>query len=90
MDNILNQKIGDLAIKDYALIQLFQKYKIDFYCKGKLTLSEGLKNAKINKNEFLNQLKKMNLKTPTSYNVNIEEWPLKWKLNYWLRNWVGT
>src|SRR5690554_564524 len=82
MNNILDQKIGDLAIRDYSFIQLFQKYKVDFYCKGNLTLDEGLRNAKINSHDFLNELEKIRAKNSTEYKVKIEEWPLDLLADY--------
>lgn len=76
MDEILNIKISDLAKSNFAYIQLFQSYNIDFYCKGNATLKEALDNSGINSGAFLEVLKKINKETSKKYAVDVEEWPL--------------
>lgn len=82
MEHILDQKISDLATEEYSLIQLFQKNKIDFYCKGSLTLKEALKNAEVDETEFLNRISKLERNKKKGYSVNIDDWPLDLVADY--------
>lgn len=82
MEELLNVKIQDLAKVNFANIQLFQSYNIDFYCKGSLTLKEALDNAGVNYSYFLGELKKIQEDSPKKYAVDVEQWPLDLLADY--------
>lgn len=82
MKQILNQKIGDLAIESFSFIQLFQKYKVDFYCEGSLMLKEALNNAEIDVDMFLKESTELQFQKNHLYNVKIDQWPLDLLADY--------
>src|SRR5690554_3147068 len=82
MKQILNEKIGDLAIESFSFIQLFQKHKVDFYCEGNLMLKKALNNAEIDVDMFLKEFTELQIQKKYLYNVKIDQWPLDLLADY--------
>lgn len=83
MKVFLNSIIGELARKDFAYIQLFQQYGIDFYCNGDRTLQEAISNSKVDFDEVLSEIKLIQEKEKASlYKVDVETWPLDLLADY--------
>jgi len=82
MDNILDQKVKDLAIENDAYIEFFHHHNVDFYCNGKLTLKQALQNANVETEVFLDYAQSILNETPRKYGVKIEEWPLDLLADY--------
>ncbi len=82
MDKLLDIKIQDLAKADFANIQLFQSYHLDFFCKGNLTLEEALMNAEVQPTEFLKKLSAIQEDPQKKYEVDVAHWPLDLLADY--------
>src|SRR5690554_1811384 len=82
MDPLLDQKVSEIAINNFAFIKLCQEFNIDFYCNGNATLKEALKNSDRNETEFLIRLKEVNDNKPYGFNGKIEDWPLDLLADY--------
>lgn len=82
MKELLAQKIGVKAREDYRWLQLFIDYKLDFFCKGEITIKLALKAAKVDEKEFLSAVEKIKNQTEVGYGVNVENWPLDLLADY--------
>jgi|SRR5690554_48871 len=82
MKQLINERICDLAINNYSFIQLFQDYKIDFFCKGSQTLKEALKNGEVEEERFVKSMNEIQSKGVRDYSVRIEDWPLDLLADY--------
>ena len=72
MDNILDQKVKDLAIENDAYIEFFHHHNVDFYCNGKLTLKQALQNANVETEVCLEYAQSVLNESPRKYGVKIE------------------
>lgn len=82
MNDILEQKIADIARSDYRYLNLFIELKMDFFCKGNQSVKEAMKEASVEETIFIEKLKTCDNFVSTSYHVNIEEWPLDLLADY--------
>ncbi|PKR81120.1 iron-sulfur cluster repair di-iron protein [Brumimicrobium salinarum] len=82
MKHILNQKVSDLAVKNFAILQFFIEHQIDFYCEGNLSLEEAIKKSDLDQKEILSQIEEINKQDALNYSVDIENWPLDLLADY--------
>ena len=50
------QTLSAIALENYQVIPVFEKYNLDFCCRGKRTLSEACAEKNINLNEVLTEM----------------------------------
>lgn len=79
---LLDIKTGDLARENFAIIQLFKRNNIDFFCKGSRTLKEAVAESGTEQEKFLKELNEIRSRKPLSYAVNVEKWPLDLLADY--------
>lgn len=60
---------------------IFEKYNLDFCCKGNRTISEACKNTGIDTTQLISELAMLN-QEPASGNLNYEEWNLEFMIDY--------
>ena len=75
-------KVGQLARENFAVIQLFNKNNIDFFCKGTRSLKEALAESGTGEEGFLKELEKISAQKPQLYAVDVEKWPLDLLADY--------
>lgn len=56
MENLKFKSIGTFVADEYLSATVFQKYGIDFCCKGGKTIDEVCENKKISADELLTNL----------------------------------
>ncbi|MEO6843867.1 MAG: DUF542 domain-containing protein [Ginsengibacter sp.] len=79
---LLDIEVGKLARENFAVIQLFIKNNIDFFCKGTKSLKEALAESGVEKEKFLNELEEIPSRGPQLYAVDVEKWPLDLLADY--------
>jgi regulator of cell morphogenesis and NO signaling len=79
---LLDIKVGELARENFAIIQLFNRNNIDFFCKGGQSLKEALDESGTGEEKFLKELAEIRLQGPQLYVVNVEKWPLDLLADY--------
>ncbi|MCO5241170.1 MAG: hemerythrin domain-containing protein [Chitinophagaceae bacterium] len=82
MEELMNTKVGELAVKNYAFIQLFIQNEIDFYCRHDLTLKEAISEAGANIDVIRNGLMEIEKQPVRSFEVKVESWPLDLLADY--------
>lgn len=81
MDNINNKTIGSLVAENFKAASVFQKFGIDFCCKGNRTIGEACETQNLNEQDVERELLSvMSKKEPTSIDFN--SWPLDLLADY--------
>jgi len=79
---ILNPKnVGHFVAEDYRTASVFEKYGIDFCCKGGKTIEEVCTQKNISAQELLKELKLVS-KTKGNSEMNFQKWPLDLLADY--------
>ncbi len=73
--------IGELVALDFRTAEIFKKYKIDFCCGGKKTLSQVCEEKKIDRIEIQNKLNDLTNDTNLS-SQNYNNWSLDFLVDY--------
>jgi regulator of cell morphogenesis and NO signaling len=73
--------IGEMVTKDYRKAEIFKKYKIDFCCGGKKTLSQVCTDKKIDQKLVEGELKKLDEHTAPA-SQNFDTWNLDFLADY--------
>lgn len=81
METTTKTTIGEMVAKDYRAATVFQKFGIDYCCKGNRTLEEASEMKKIDVNEVKFALEKA-LASPTEENMDFNFWPLDLLADY--------
>lgn len=74
--------MGKLARENFAVLELFNRYHIDFFCKGGRSLKEALTESGTEEGSFLRELEAVRSREPKPYAVYIEKWPLDLLADY--------
>lgn len=77
MENV----IGQLVAKDYRTAAVFEKYGIDFCCKGNRTIDDVCNQKNINKENLTKDLELLNDESQANSN-DYNEWPLDLLASY--------
>ena len=56
MENIVQQSVASLVLKNHQIVPVLEKYNIDFCCKGKLSLQEACRDKGINVSDILTEM----------------------------------
>lgn len=81
METTVNTTIGEMVAKDYRAATVFQKFGIDYCCKGNRTLEEATEMKNINVNAVKTELEKV-LNAPAEENMDFNFWPLDLLADY--------
>jgi regulator of cell morphogenesis and NO signaling len=81
METTVNTTIGEMVAKDYRAATVFQKFGIDYCCKGNRTLEEATEMKKIDVNAVKAELEKV-LNAPAEENMDFNFWPLDLLADY--------
>jgi regulator of cell morphogenesis and NO signaling len=73
--------IGEVIAKDFRKAEVFKKYKIDFCCGGKKTLSEVCIDKQLDIVEINNQLNKLDSEVLLG-SQNYKDWDLSFLIDY--------
>lgn len=80
--NITEEKtIGQIVAEDYRAASVFQKYGIDFCCKGNRTISEACDSNNVNEDLLINDLEAALMKEENSMS-DFKAWPLDLLADY--------
>lgn len=75
------KQIGHYVAEDFRTAAVFNKYKIDFCCKGDRTIDEVCKKNNLDSNELLDALDRV-LNSSTETSVDYKSWPLDLLADY--------
>lgn len=81
METKVKTTIGEMVAKDYRAATVFQKFGIDYCCKGNRTLEEATEMKNINVNAVKAELEKV-LNAPAEENMDFNFWPLDLLADY--------
>ncbi|OYU96345.1 MAG: iron-sulfur cluster repair di-iron protein [Bacteroidetes bacterium B1(2017)] len=81
MNTNTDKTIGSFVATDYRTASVFQKYGIDFCCKGGKTLAEVCQTKQLDSKELLNELTSIT-QAGNSLATNFTNWPLDLLVNY--------
>ena len=79
---LLDIEVGELARENFAIIQLFIKNNIDFFCKGNKSLKEAVAESGAENEKFLKKLEGIRSCEPQLYSVDVDKWPLDLLADY--------
>lgn len=81
METTTSATIGSFVAQDYRAATVFQKYGIDFCCKGGRTIEEVCDNKKLNADKLLAELNEA-MKGSGSQTIDYQSWPLDLLADY--------
>ena len=81
MENLNSKSIGAFVAEDYRTAAVFQKYGIDFCCKGGRTIDEVCENKKIVSEELLADLREV-ARQNSNQNTDFQTWSLDLLADY--------
>lgn len=81
MENLRTQSIGKFVADDYRTAAVFQKYNIDFCCKGGKTINEVCENKKISADDLLANLNDVSNQS-SDQNIDYQSWHLDLLADY--------
>ncbi len=76
-----NRTIGSFVAEDFRTAAVFNKYGIDFCCKGGRTLEEVCEKKKISQTDLEEELDKL-LNQKAENNIDFRSWPLDLLVDY--------
>ncbi|WP_158209330.1 iron-sulfur cluster repair di-iron protein [Myroides phaeus] len=76
-----NRTIGSFVAEDFRTAAVFNKYGIDFCCKGGRTLEEVCEKKKISQTDLEEELDKL-LNQKAGNNIDFRAWPLDLLVDY--------
>jgi len=81
METTKSPSIGSFVANDYRTAAVFQKYGIDFCCKGVKSIEEVCENKKINAGQLLTELAEVTGQ-PDNQLTDFQSWPLDLLADY--------
>lgn len=81
MSTITHRKIGDFVAEDFRTAAVFNKYGIDFCCRGNRTLEEVCAKNKIEATVLIDDLTLV-LNTKSENAIDYKSWPLDLLVDY--------
>ncbi len=81
MENIMNKQIGELVAQDYRTAAVFNKFGIDFCCRGNRAVSDVCEKNKINPDDIGAQLEQI-FSATNNGDPDFKQWPLDLLADY--------
>ncbi|QXP61025.1 iron-sulfur cluster repair di-iron protein [Olleya sp. HaHaR_3_96] len=75
------KEIGQFVAEDFRTAALFNKYKIDFCCRGNRTVEEVCTKNNIDSNLLLDELDAI-MRSTTGQNIDYQSWPIDLLVDY--------
>ncbi|MCL5029793.1 MAG: iron-sulfur cluster repair di-iron protein [Bacteroidetes bacterium] len=77
--------LSQIVTKDHRAAGVFEKYNLDFCCKGNKSLGEACKEKGLNAEEILSELQSVNI-VPNENNLRFNDWELDFLVDYIINN----
>jgi len=74
------QTLSEIVKSNFKAAAVFEKYNLDFCCKGNKFLSTACQEKGVNENEILSELER--IKAYQNSSINYEEWNLDFLIDY--------
>ena len=81
MENTMQMTLGEMVVKDYRMAKVFEAFRIDYCCKGHLTLEEVCESKKIDAVAVMEGLDKI-MDTQNEDITGLNFWPLNFLADY--------
>lgn len=81
MENTKSPSIGSYVADDYRAAAIFQKYGIDFCCKGGRPINEVCESKKIDQEQLLKELSELSASTGDQ-TIDYKSWPVDLLADY--------
>ena len=75
-----NKTLSDIVKSNFKAAIVFEKYKLDFCCKGNKLLSDACTEKGVNEDEILTELR--GIEAFQNSSINYEEWSLDFLIDY--------
>jgi regulator of cell morphogenesis and NO signaling len=75
------KEIGQFVAEDFRTAALFNKYKIDFCCRGNRTVEQVCTKNNIDSNLLLDELDAI-MRSTTGQNIDYQSWPIDLLVDY--------
>ncbi|HEY8401405.1 MAG TPA: DUF542 domain-containing protein, partial [Cytophagaceae bacterium] len=69
------KKVGEIVAEDYRTAEVFEKFGIDFCCKGNVSIYEVCKSKHIDENFLLNELNQL-VNRQDGDTIDYNAWPI--------------
>lgn len=74
MENLVNEKIGDIVAKNFHAAAVFSKYGLDFCCGGGKSVQEAATKKSVDLDKLTEELKAV-LSEPNETHIDYAAWP---------------
>ncbi|MDM1048811.1 iron-sulfur cluster repair di-iron protein [Sphingobacterium hotanense] len=74
MENLVNEKIGDIVAKNFHAAAVFSKYGLDFCCGGGKSVQEAATKKSVDVEKLTEELKAV-LSEPNETHIDYASWP---------------
>ncbi|MCT1525226.1 iron-sulfur cluster repair di-iron protein [Sphingobacterium hotanense] len=74
MENLVNEKIGDIVAKNFHAAAVFSKYGLDFCCGGGKSVQEAAAKKSVDVEKLTEELKAV-LSKPNETHIDYASWP---------------
>ncbi|MCB0727447.1 MAG: iron-sulfur cluster repair di-iron protein [Ignavibacteria bacterium] len=81
METTKSSSIGSFVANDYRAATVFQKYKIDFCCKGGRSINEVCESKNIDADKLLKELTEVSSQ-PGDQTIDFKSWPIDLLADY--------
>ncbi len=82
MDSIINKSLAQIVNSNYKAANVFEKFHLDFCCKGKRTLLQACQESNLQVDDVIAELEKNNLTDSLTTKVNFHEMTLAQLTDY--------
>ncbi|WP_392469770.1 iron-sulfur cluster repair di-iron protein [Sphingobacterium cellulitidis] len=74
MENLKEEKIGDIVAKNFKAAAIFSKYGLDFCCGGQISVEEAAKKKGLQSDKLIAELEEV-LEQKSENDVDFNSWP---------------
>ncbi|WP_099370044.1 iron-sulfur cluster repair di-iron protein [Sphingobacterium sp. 1.A.5] len=74
MENLINEKIGNIVAQNFKTAAVFTKYGLDFCCGGQVSIEKAAEKKGIDKNALLTEVQAV-LNEGASEQIDFNSWP---------------
>lgn len=83
--NIRVTSVSEIINRNPGSIRVFEKFKIDYCCNGKLNFEEACRRANVNQENIIEQLNQ-GITDTQPVKIRVKDWPMELLANYILAN----
>ena len=74
MENLINEKIGNIVAQNFKTAAVFTKYGLDFCCGGQVSIEKAAEKKGVDKNALLTEVQAV-LNEGASEQIDFNSWP---------------